>query len=84
MTTHKKAVVLLSGGLDSVTTLAIARATGFDCYAISFDYGQRHRCELAAAANLAKLYGAVEHKVVSLDLGRLGRCAHLNEDQPII
>ena len=75
MTTHKKAVVLLSGGLDSVTTLAIARATGFDCYAISFDYGQRHRCELAAAANLAKLYGAVEHKVVSLDLGSIGGSA---------
>ena len=75
MTTHKKAVVLLSGGLDSVTTLAISRAAGFDCYAISFDYGQRHRCELAAAANLAKLYGAVEHKVVSLDLGSIGGSA---------
>ena len=75
MTTHKKAVVLLSGGLDSVTTLAIARAAGFDCYAISFDYGQRHRCELAAAANLAKLYGAVEHKVVGLDLGSIGGSA---------
>jgi len=70
-----KAVVLLSGGLDSVTTLAIARAAGFDCYAISFDYGQRHRCELSAAANLAAHYGAVEHKVVGLDLGSIGGSA---------
>jgi 7-cyano-7-deazaguanine synthase len=75
MTETKKAVVLLSGGLDSATTLAIAREAGFECYAISFDYGQRHRCELSAAAKLAQQLGAVEHKVVGLDLGSIGGSA---------
>lgn len=75
MKNRKKAVVLLSGGLDSVTTLAIALEAGFDCYAISFDYGQRHRYELTAAAKLAKQLGAVEHKVVGLDLGSIGGSA---------
>ena len=75
MKNRKKAVVLLSGGLDSVTTLAIALEKGFDCYAISFDYGQRHRYELTAAAKLAKQLGAIEHKVVGLDLGSIGGSA---------
>ena len=75
MKNRKKAVVLLSGGLDSVTTLAIALEAGFDCYAISFDYGQRHRYELTAAAKLATQLGAVEHKVVGLDLGSIGGSA---------
>ena len=75
MKNRKKAVVLLSGGLDSVTTLAIALEAGFDCYAISFDYGQRHRYELTAAAKLAKQLGAIEHKVVVLDLGSIGGSA---------
>lgn len=63
-----RAVILLSGGLDSATTLAIARQRGFDCYCMSFDYGQRHRSELQAASQLAQAMGAVEHKVVKLDL----------------
>ncbi len=70
-----RAVVLLSGGLDSATALAMARDQGFDCHALSFDYGQRHRCELAAAAELARHLGAVEHRTLRLDLGQLGGSA---------
>jgi 7-cyano-7-deazaguanine synthase len=70
-----KAVVLVSGGLDSATVLAIARAHGYTCYAISFDYGQRHRSELWAAANIASTLGAVEHKTVVLDLRDIGGSA---------
>ena len=62
------AVVLLSGGLDSATTLAVAVAEGFRCHALTFDYGQRHRFELAAAARVAKALGAADHRVVRLDL----------------
>ena len=72
---NKKAVVLVSGGLDSTTVLAMARAQGFDCYTLSFDYGQRHRAELDAAANTAKAHGAVQHKVVALDLRSIGGSA---------
>ena len=75
MNNRTKAVVLLSGGLDSATTLAIACEAGYDCYAISFDYGQRHRCELVAAAKLAEQLGTVEHKVVGLDLRSIGGSA---------
>lgn len=71
----KKAVVLVSGGLDSTTTLAIARSEGFDCYTVSFDYGQRHRAELKAAALTAKSLGSLEHKVIRLDLGAIGGSA---------
>lgn len=63
----KRAVVLLSGGLDSSTTLALARNLGFECYAISFDYGQRHLFELEAAKNVAKAGGAAQHIVYKLD-----------------
>lgn len=70
-----KAVVLLSGGLDSATVLAMARAEGFDCYALSFDYGQRHSPELQAAARVAQSLGAVEHKVITLDLRAIGGSA---------
>lgn len=63
-----KAVILLSGGLDSATVLAIARQQGFECYCMSFDYGQRHRSELDAAARVAAALGAKAHKVVNLDL----------------
>lgn len=63
-----KAVILLSGGLDSATVLAIARQQGFECYCMSFDYGQRHRSELDAAARVATALGAKVHKVVNLDL----------------
>lgn len=70
-----RAVVLLSGGLDSATTLAIARAAGFDCYCLSFDYGQRHRAELDAAARVAHALGAREHRVFRLDLAQFGGSA---------
>ncbi len=63
----KKAVVLLSGGLDSTTTLAVAKHEGFECYALSFDYGQRHQVELAASKRVAKALGAAEHRVARLD-----------------
>ena len=65
-----KAVVLLSGGLDSATALAIAGAEGYDCYALSFDYGQRHCAELAAAKRVAQRFSVIEHKVLPLDLLR--------------
>ena len=71
----KKAVVLLSGGLDSATALAIAREQGFECYALSFDYGQRHSTELQASERVAKLLGAAEHKVLPLSLDAIGGSA---------
>ena len=71
----KKAVVLVSGGLDSTTVLAIARSQGYDCYSISFDYGQRHRSELLAAERTAKALGSVEYKVIKLDLRSIGGSA---------
>lgn len=64
-----RAVVLLSGGLDSATALAIAREAGHDCHALSLDYGQRHRAELVAAARVASALGAAEHRVMRLDMG---------------
>src|SRR6478672_9792424 len=70
-----RAVVLLSGGLDSTTTLAVARARGFDVYALSVDYGQRHRVELERADHVAKALGAVEHRTVRLDLRAIGGSA---------
>jgi len=71
----KKAVVLLSGGLDSITTLALAQEQGFDCYALSLNYGQRHTAELAAAQRLADAAGVREHKVIQLGLGDVGGSA---------
>jgi 7-cyano-7-deazaguanine synthase len=71
----KKAVILYSAGLDSTTCLAIAQAEGFSPYAISFDYGQRHRHELDLACSNAKLLGAIEHLVVSFDLRQVGGSA---------
>lgn len=70
-----KAVVLVSGGLDSATTLAIARQAGYDCYALSFDYGQRHRCELDAASRVVAQLGAVQHKRIVLHLDDIGGSA---------
>lgn len=71
----KKAVVLLSGGLDSATVLAMARAQGFECHALSVDYGQRHHAELAAAQRVARMLGAAEHRVVNIDLTGFGGSA---------
>jgi len=76
---NSKAVVLISGGLDSTTALAIARDQGYDCYSISFDYGQRHRAELAAAERTARSLGVREHKVVRLDLQAIGGSALTDE-----
>lgn len=71
----RKAVVLLSGGLDSATTLAIAKQAGFSCYALSFDYGQRHRAELAAAKVVAQHLQATQHKVITIGLDEIGGSA---------
>lgn len=71
----ERAVILVSGGLDSATVLAMARAQGYDCYTLAFDYGQRHRSELAAAERVARSGGACEHKVVKLDLSTIGGSA---------
>ncbi|MFL2499915.1 MAG: 7-cyano-7-deazaguanine synthase QueC [Porticoccaceae bacterium] len=71
----KKAVVLVSGGLDSSTVLAIAKQQGFECYTLSFDYGQRHRSELIAAQNISESMSVKQHKVVSLDLATIGGSA---------
>ncbi len=68
MSSNKKAIVLLSGGLDSTTTLAIAQSKGYTCYALSFRYGQRHSIELAAAKKVAQALKVVEHKIFDIDL----------------
>lgn len=70
-----KAICLLSGGLDSATVLAIARSQGYGCYALSFDYGQRHRVELEAAVKIAKSLRAVDHRVANIDLRMFGGSA---------
>lgn len=71
----KPAVVLLSGGLDSATVLAMARDRGYACHTLSFDYGQRHRAELRAAERISKALGARSHRVVRIDLGTIGGSA---------
>ncbi len=71
----KKAIVLLSGGLDSATCLAYAKDAGFECYTLSFDYGQRHRCELSASENISRALGAVQHRTFELDLRQWGGSA---------
>ena len=75
----KKAVILLSGGLDSATVLAGAIADGFQCYCMSFDYGQRHKTELAVAAGIASRLGAAEHRVTTIDLAAFGGSALTDE-----
>ena len=74
-TARKKAVVLLSGGLDSATALAMAKAQGFDCYALSFRYGQRHAIELECAAKVAEAQGVIELRTITIDLGAFGGSA---------
>ncbi len=74
-TSVPRAVVLVSGGLDSATALAIARSQGFECYALSVAYGQRHAVELEAAARVAKALGAREHRVMTVDLASIGGSA---------
>ena len=71
----KNAVVLLSGGLDSATVLAMARSEGYACHALSVDYGQRHHAELAAAQRVAQVLGAVQHRVIHIDLAAFGGSA---------
>jgi len=73
--TEKRAVILLSGGLDSATVVAMAKEQGYACYTMSFDYGQRHRAELDAAARVARDLGVVEHKVIGLNLDGIGGSA---------
>ena len=75
MTEQKRAVILVSGGLDSTTVLAMAQAQGYACYTLTFDYGQRHRAELLAAERVSAALGDVEHKVVTLNLDSIGGSA---------
>ncbi len=75
MSEGKRAVILVSGGLDSTTVLAMARAEGYACYTLSYDYGQRHRAELLAAERVSAALGDVEHKVVRLNLDSIGGSA---------
>jgi 7-cyano-7-deazaguanine synthase len=75
MAEQKRAVILVSGGLDSTTVLALAISQGYACYALSFDYGQRHRAELFAAERVSRALGDVEHKVVNLNLDSIGGSA---------
>ena len=76
---QKKAIILLSGGLDSITVLALAKQQGFKCYALSFDYGQRHNAELIAAAQIATDYQVEDHKIIKLGLGSIGGSALTDE-----
>lgn len=82
MNAGARAVCLLSGGLDSSTAMAVARREGFQCYALTLDYGQRHRVELEAAARVAGALGAARHLVVRVDLGAIGGSA-LTAELPV-
>jgi 7-cyano-7-deazaguanine synthase len=79
MSDPQKASILLSGGLDSATVLAIARADGFQCHCLTVDYGQRHRVELEAAARVAAALGAASHRILTLDLRAIGGSALTDE-----
>lgn len=76
---QKKAIILLSGGLDSITVLAQIKKAGYQCYALSFDYGQKHNAELNAAKNIAQQYQVAMHKVINLGLGSIGGSALTDE-----
>ena len=80
--TKKRAIVLLSGGLDSTTVLAIAKHEGYEAYALSFDYGQHHRVELESASSVANSLGVVQHVVAKIDLRVFGGSA-LTSDVPV-
>ncbi len=80
---NKRAVVLVSGGLDSATALALAISEGYDCYALTFDYGQRHRLELDAARRVAQHLGAADYRVVKLDLAWMGGSALTDPGIPV-
>lgn len=80
MSSDRRAVILVSGGLDSTTVLAMARSQGYACYTLSFDYGQRHRAELLAAERVSTILGDVEHKVVNLNLDSIGGSALTDTD----
>lgn len=79
METKSKAVVLVSGGLDSTTVLAMALKQGYECYTLSFDYGQRHRAELVAAEQISRTMGVTDHKVVHINLNSIGGSALTDE-----
>lgn len=79
----KKAVILFSGGLDSTTCLAYAKSKGYDCYALSFDYGQRHNSELNAAKKIAEESSVIQHEVISLSIGQLGGSSLTDKTQTI-
>jgi 7-cyano-7-deazaguanine synthase len=79
----KRAIVLLSGGLDSATVLAIARTQGFECFALSVEYGQRHRAELMAAQRVAVALGAREHRIMRVDLAGIGGSALTDTKVPV-
>ncbi len=76
---QKTAIILLSGGLDSITVLALAQQQGYACYALSFDYGQRHNAELEAAIRIAKHYEVLDHKIIKLGLNSIGGSALTDE-----
>lgn len=80
----KKAVILFSGGIDSTTCLAIAKAEGYACYALSFDYGQKHKVELNAANKIAELMGVEDHKIITLGLDALGGSSLTDENMKVI
>ncbi len=77
---NNKAIILLSGGLDSITTLALAQQQGYQCYALSFDYGQRHHAELIAASRIAQDYRVIDHKIIKIGLGAIGGSALTDAD----
>ena len=83
MAVHGKAIVLLSGGLDSATTLAIAQSKGYACYALSFRYGQRHDIELTASKKIVQRYGVVEHKIFEIDLATFKGSALTDESNDV-
>lgn len=83
MSASPAAVVLVSGGLDSATVLAMARARGYRCFALSFDYGQRHRAELVAAGRVASALGAIEHRTMRIDFAGIGGSALTDPSIPV-